>query len=210
MLLLQAWLLGCAPKDQPEEHAQLNDFRPYGPQHATLAFEREGTSRGTEMFWIDSFGRLERHSIDVEQITDKGFRGSKTLGIKHGPEVTIVDSGAHKAFRFTEPVLDSLYHLPAGSIPTPEAQFKSFFTRLDYQMVGDTTLPVGLHAHIWKQQGTANTLLEWKAMIVGKRTQGQSGFDELVLRSIDTTSPVSPSLFEIPPNLPIQNGLPHP
>jgi hypothetical protein len=178
-------------------------------QHAFLTFEYGGMDRGFEAVWIDSFGNSEVRNIHSQSITEKGFKAHHTLTIKSGSSVTIIDSTGPRAFRFNDPLLDSLLSLPAASAPSSEEQFKSYFTRIGYEHTADTSV-LGLQARVWKQRGTSNYLLEWKGLMVGKHAVGQSGQVDLILRSIDTTSPIDRSRFVVPKGIPIQPAPEHP
>jgi hypothetical protein len=196
------YVVSCAPREQPEEKAVANGFKPYGVEHATLNFEYGGMTRGTETLWIDSFGLAEARMIHSEQITEEGFRPRKNYSIKSGASVTIIDSGLGKAFHFTEPLIDSLLKLPAGSVPSSEEQFKRYFAQIGYTHIGDTVL-AGLPSQIWKQRDVPNYLFSWRAIIVGKHTDTPAGPIDLVLRSVDTTSPIDRARFIVPAGLPI-------
>lgn len=140
--------------------------------------------------------------IHAEQITSEGFRPRRNYSIKSGASVTIIDSGLGKAFHFQEPLIDSLMKLPAGSVPSPDEQFRRYFTQIGYLHIGDTVL-AGLPAQVWKQSSMPNYLFAWHGVVIGKHLDTPDGSIDLILRTVDTTSPVDRSRFVVPRGIPI-------
>ncbi len=204
-LTLLALAIGsCHRSNGPQE----NGFHPYAIRHATLHFEYEGTARGREEMYIDSFGILEAkwvHSEVQEKKDDKeGFRTTSVYTTKHRAQVTIVDSEKKMEIHIKDTRFDSLYRLDKDDVPSPEQVFSEYFTKLKYHVVCDTIV-LGIHAKKWQQEEQPMFVVESGGIILGNQF-GPAGLGfGLRLVSIDTVSPIDPSRFVAKSDYPIQN-----
>ncbi|HZK76994.1 MAG TPA: hypothetical protein VFD13_08810 [Candidatus Kapabacteria bacterium] len=192
---------GCSRHLPAGEH---NNFHPYGVEHAALHFEYFGDIRGTEDFFIDSFGTREAHIIHSELITDKGFRPTITYSIRTGSDITVVDSVQHVEVKLLDRMMDSIYHLLPSQVPTPQAEFGNVFVPKAFHLAGDTTI-LGLKADIWEHHGTPGFMLEWRGLVVGSMDINEGHEHELRLISVDTTNPIDPARFVPPSGFPVHD-----
>src|SRR5579872_982822 len=192
---------GCSHHLPPGEH---NNFHPYAVRHAILHFEYFGDIRGTEDFFIDSFGAREAHLIHSELVTDKGFLPTITYSIRKGSNLVVIDSVQHVEIKLVDRMIDSAYHLLPSQVPTPQAEFANVFTPKAFYLAGDTTV-LGLKAHIWEHHGTPGILLEWRGLVVGSKDVIEGHEHELRLLSIDTTNPIDPARFVPPSGFPVHD-----
>ncbi|MFI5202343.1 MAG: hypothetical protein ACHQNE_08145 [Candidatus Kapaibacterium sp.] len=192
---------GCSRHLPAGEH---NNFHPYAVRHAALHFEYFGDVRGTEDFFIDSFGEREAHIVHCELITQKGFRQTITYSIRQGWDLVIVDSVQRVEVKLIDRMMDSVYHLLPSQVPTSQAEFANVFTPKGFRLAGDTTVH-GLNAHIWVNQGTQGFMLEWRGLVVGSKDVIEGHEHELRLLSIDTTSPIDPARFIPPSGFPVHD-----
>ena len=185
-------IAGCSRELPPGSR---NNFHPYGVEHATLHLEYFGDVRGTEDFFIDSFGTREAHGVHNEVITPDGFHPTITCTVRTGSDVIVIDSVKQVEAHMLDPVLDSLYRL-SGSVPSSEEQFKNYYRSLNYHIIGDTTV-LGLLAHIWQLAEAPSYVFEWRGLIIGNKNGMGGHITNLRLLSVDTTSPIPPARFEV-------------
>jgi hypothetical protein len=174
-------------------------FHPYGVQHAKMHFEFLGSSRGYEDLFVDSFGVLEAHFIRQDIVGQQDIKNVHVMIVKHGPMITVVDSGMLAESTTKDPRLDSLYKLSNG--PGPEEEFSAFFKEGRFHKVGDTTI-LGLKAHIWQQGEASAYLTEWQGIVIERRISGMGPEMYTKLISVDTSSAIDPKMFIPPTGLP--------
>lgn len=196
---------GCSRQLPPGQH---NNFHAYGVQHASLHLEYFGDTRGTEDFFEDSAGLREAHGVHSEFVTDEKFQPTSTYTVRIGSNITIVDSVRVVEVRLTDKTADSLFHLPADNVPTPEEQFKNFIGKRGFILRGDTSIQasgMSLKAHVYQSGEQPSYLFEYKGLILGSSNNNEGHITELRLMSIDTISPIDPARFVSPHGLPVMD-----
>jgi hypothetical protein len=208
-LIFAFWLLslsmiaGCSHEKGP-----MNNFHPYGINHAALHLEYFGETRGTDDLFFDNFGKREAHIMHSEVITDKGFRPTFTYSARNFATVTAVDSIKLTAVRLIDKTYDSLFHLSPGDVPTPEQQFASFFGSQGFVRRGDTVIRaqgVTLDAHVWQQSEQPSYLYEYRGLVVGNYANIGGHVNELRLVSIDTVNAIDTMRFAPPNGFPLRD-----
>jgi hypothetical protein len=191
-------IAGCSRQLPPGER---NNFHAFGVQHAALHLENFGDTRGTEDMYEDSSGLREVHIVHSELITEKAFRPTITYTVRDVSHVTLVDSVKIQEVRLFDKSADSLFHLPFGDVPTPEAQFASYFEQRSYHLRGDTNIlasGLNLKSHIWQLAEQPSYIYEFKGLVVGRMSDFSGHENYLRLTSIDTTTPIDPARFSPP------------
>ena len=190
MILAVIALAACSRNGSPE-----NGYHPYGVQHGTFHFEYIGMTRGTLDLFIDSFGLAEARDQHTEMLTPDAFRPTITYSVRHGADITIIDSVEHQEIRLLDRVTDSLLRL--SSPPTTDERFSDFFTSLGYHHAGDTSIQ-GFRSRIWTMPNRPDFLFEYHGVLIGSRIGPPQFQTEMRLVSFDTIHTVDRARFTVP------------
>jgi len=192
-LLSIALLAAGCKKEQP---VTPGEFHRYPIEHIHVHYIYSGLGRGTEDLYFDQYGRRETKYVNWEHIEEKALRPMIRLTISVGPDIytCLLDRG--EGTHWKDPQLDSLFHLSAANIPSPEKITQTILSEKG-KLVGQDTV-LGLKADIWKITGTPLELYIWKGVLL-KRASVAAGDTVVVTAvSIDTVRRPNESAFVVP------------
>jgi len=187
--------VGC----KKEQHATLDDLHRYPMERAHVHYIYSGLGRGVEDLYFDHYGKREAKFANWQHLEDKGLRSTLTLTIANGPDIYMCLLDRGQGTHWKDPELDSLFHLDAANVPTPEMTTKGSLSTKGKIIRQDTVL--GLTADVWQMDDAPVQLYIWRSVMLKRAVMAPGDTVVLTAASIDTTSQLSSKTFVVPSNV---------
>jgi hypothetical protein len=190
-------LVGCK-KEQP---VALGDFHRYSIERAHVHYVYSGLGRGVEDLYFEHYGTHETKFANWQHIEDAALRPTVMLTIALGPEIYMCMLDRREGTHFKDPELDSLFHLSAANLPSPDVSTSESLSKKG-KIVGQDTI-LGLIADVWKINDAPLQLSIWKSVLLKRVVMMKGDTVAMTAASVDTTSPIDPKVFVVPPSIKI-------
>lgn len=193
-LLVIAAVIGCGKGDRGEP---LNSFHRYEIRNVHLTYDFIGNARGQEELFLADYGKYEARYSKYELLTTEAIRPMANAGITRLTDVYSIDVPQRQIKHMRPSELDSLYHLPEGSIPTPQEFLKNSMKNNLLREVGQDSV-LGFYATRYQSSDGNAKLWLWRGMLIRKETMTREGMIGTSLTGMDTAWVVDTSKFSLP------------
>ena len=185
---------GCKNQGAP---GTVNSFKRYAFKNAHIVLRHSGDTRGNEDIYIADYGKYEARLTNIEM-----FRGEATLprqmvDITRIADLYNVNLQNHQVRHQHNPMLDSMYRLPEGDIPTPQ-QFTDYQMKEGYYKNEGPDTAAGFKATRWFSPDNQSKFWIWNTFAVKQIYPTQDGFIGITLESMDTNWVVDTNTFSLP------------
>jgi hypothetical protein len=185
---------GCKKGPEP---GQVNSFKRYSIKNVHLTLKHSGDSRGTEEIYIADYGKFEARVSNIEMFRGQGMMPRQSIDLTRGAELYNVNMLNHQVRHQHNQMLDSMYHLSEGDIPSPnefyQTQMKASFFKLE-----GTDTALGRQAERWFQNDSKATFWIWKTLPIQQRYVTGDGFLGITMVALDTNWVVDTNYFNVP------------
>jgi hypothetical protein len=195
---------GCK-KSSGNYSGSLNAFKRYAYERFHLTYEYTGDIRGTEELFASGYGKYEARHSKFDIFSPKGVHQSDNGSITRITDVYTVDYTLRSIAHEHVAALDSIYHLEADDIPTPQTYLESQMKKNYFKNAGIDTI-AGKPATRWQQSDNQMTLWIWNGILLRRYVTSPEGSLDLKITDIDTLWAVDTTKFAIPTGFTITEG----
>ena len=189
-------VFGCKKSGEPFS-GPLNELKRYPYERFHLTYEYSGDVRGTEEMFVSGYGKYEARHSKFEIFSDQGVHASDNGSLSRLTDLYKIDYVLRRALHEHSRPLDSLYHLNADNIPSPQAYLESEMQRNYFKNSGIDTM-LGKPATRWQHADNIMTLWVWNGLLLRRQTSSAEGSLDMKIREIDTLWTVDTAKFSIP------------
>ncbi len=189
--------IGCGRKGGEPFSGPMNGLKRYPYRAMHLTYEFSGDARGDEELFVSDFGKYESRRTRSDMFSPEQTMAEDKGSITRGFDVYILDFLERSVLHERVQYLDSIYHLDANDIPTPQQYFESEMKKNFFAIVG-TDMIDGKPATRWKQTDGDLTLWVWNCILLRKHIQMESKSIEMTIKTIDTLWTPDTTTFMIP------------
>ena len=188
--------IGCKKSGEPFS-GQLNAFKRYSYEQFHLTYEYSGDVRGTEELFASDYGKYEARQSKLDIFSPKEIHSSDNGSITRLTDIYTIDNLQKSVFHEHLSPLDSLYHLDADDIPSPQGYLESSMKRNYFKNTGVDSI-AGKLATRWQQIDGNMTLWIWNGLLLRRHLSSSEGTLDMIIKNIDTLWKVDTTKFSIP------------
>lgn len=193
-LLLAVAALSCRSDDFA---GPMNSFHRYEFKNTHLVYEFIGDARGREDLFMSDYGKYEARYSKYDLLTPEAIRPMATAVITRLTDAYTIEPQKREVMHTRVRELDSLYHLSASDIPTPQEYFSENMKKYLFRSAGTDTVG-GIAATRWETRDGSAKMWIWRGILLKKTTQTPGGMVGTQLIGLDTLWAVDTSRFSLP------------